>query len=210
MGSLLQGLGWDAPGAGGNAPFSSRCDPTRWPGSRCARARSKLTLGLFYLGTNLLDFPAWPCQRPKGSFHQPGAAGNPRGTAAITSLPKYPRCGQKPRAPAGCLSLPGAPTAPGRVPGARAAVHTLGAGSAGRRPRGCVWCLQSHPAPLPNQRSGTGYIQPPGASHRDSRNEFSVAKKGKFSFVFPAAVSAFPCGGGCPHACERCADSLTH
>lgn len=110
-------------------------------GPCCASACSKLSLGPFYLGTNPLAFPAWPCAAPckwtKGSFHQPAAVGTPPGCRDITHAPQNISAGgEKPTAPAGFLSLLGTHIAPARVlltqwgtlsvsvpPGARAAMH---------------------------------------------------------------------------------------
>lgn len=93
--------------------------PSEIPGPCCVRARSKLSLGLFHLGTNPLAFPAWPCavpcKRTKGSFHQPAPVGTPPGcggSMAITHPPQSISIYRE-KVLAGCLSLPGAPTALG-------------------------------------------------------------------------------------------------
>lgn len=78
-------------------PLGSR---TPGLGPRCASVRSKLSLGPFYLGTNPLGFPAWPCappcKRTKGSFHQLAAAGKPSlGGTAVTRSPENISEGQR-------------------------------------------------------------------------------------------------------------------
>lgn len=177
----------------------------------CANARSKLSLGLFYLGTNPLDFPAWPCQWPKGSFHQPAQRASPQrpGHCSHHRAPKISPLRAKANSTCRTPRPPGHSHSPGPCPGGTCCPAHAGSWISGKRTGMCVVSVES-PCSPPKSAFQEGMRPAMWSIPPRHHKRVFCHQQGKFSFVFSVAVSVFPCGGGCPHACARCADSLTH
>lgn len=138
---------------------------------------------------------------------QPPAPGALRPSPSSQNIPAVGKSQQDgafrmPQPPGRCHS-------PGPCPGGTCCRAHAGSWMCRER-RGCVWCPQGHPAPLSHisipVRNASSHLE-----HPTETAETCFVLPAREVFLFSAvAVSVFPCGGGCPHACARCADSLTH